>query len=135
MIPTTGGIYNKAGRGYPDVSAVGDNGVVVNAGEQVLEGGTSMATPLFAGILTRINEQRIAAGKSPIGFANPALYANPAMFHDITVGNQAKGGPNGDSGASACGNKGFSAVAGWDPVTGLGTPNFPALLEYFLSLS
>ncbi|KAL7905061.1 peptidase S8/S53 domain-containing protein [Trichoderma velutinum] len=134
VIPTTGGIYNKAGRGYPDVSAVGDNGVVVNDEQQVLEGGTSMATPLFAGILTRINEERIAASKSPIGFANPALYANPSMFNDITVGNQAKGGPNGDSGASACGNKGFSAVAGWDPVTGLGTPNYPALLEYFLGL-
>ncbi|KAM0262586.1 hypothetical protein ACHAQJ_001631 [Trichoderma viride] len=135
VIPTTGGIYNKAGRGYPDVSAVGDNGVVVNEGEQTTEGGTSMATPLFAAILTRINEERIAAGKSTIGFANPALYSNPAMFNDITVGNQAKGGPNGDGGASACGNTGFSAVTGWDPVTGLGTPNYPALLEFFLSLS
>ncbi|RFU77057.1 peptidase s8 s53, subtilisin kexin sedolisin [Trichoderma arundinaceum] len=135
VIPTSGGIYNKAGRGYPDVSAVGDNGVVVNEEEQVLEGGTSMATPLFAAILTRINEERIAVGKSPIGFANPALYNNPAMFNDITVGNQAKGGPNGDTAASACGNKGFSAVTGWDPVTGLGTPNYPVMLEYFLSLS
>ncbi|KAL6864652.1 subtilisin-like protein [Trichoderma novae-zelandiae] len=135
VIPTTGGIYNRAGRGYPDVSAVGDNGVVVNEEEEVLEGGTSMSAPLFASILTRINEERMAAGKSPIGFANPALYANPSMFHDITVGNQAKGGPNGDSGASACGNTGFSAVSGWDPVTGLGTPNYPALLEYFLGLS
>lgn len=135
VIPTSGGIYNKAGRGYPDVSAVGDNGVVVNKEQQTLEGGTSMATPLFAAILTRINEERIAAGKSTIGFVNPALYNNPAMFNDITVGNQAKGGPNGDSGPSACGNTGFSAVAGWDPVTGLGTPNYPALLEYFLSLS
>ncbi|TFA98341.1 Tripeptidyl-peptidase sed1 [Trichoderma ghanense] len=134
VVPTTGGIYNRAGRGYPDVSAVGDNGVVVNKEEEVLEGGTSMSAPLFAGILTRINEERIAASKSPIGFANPALYANPSMFHDITVGNQAKGGPNGDSGASACGNTGFSAVVGWDPVTGLGTPNYPALLEYFLGL-
>ncbi|KAL7805628.1 subtilisin-like protein [Trichoderma gracile] len=135
VIPTSGGIYNRAGRGYPDVAAVGDNGVVVNKEEEVLEGGTSMSAPLFAGILTRINEERIAAGKGPIGFANPALYANPSMFHDITVGNQAKGGPNGDSEASACGNTGFSAVAGWDPVTGLGTPNYPALLEYFLGLS
>jgi tripeptidyl-peptidase-1 len=94
-----------------------------------------MSAPLFAAILTRINEERIAAGKSTIGFANPALYANPAMFNDITIGNQAKGGPNGDGAASACGNTGFSAVTGWDPVTGLGTPNYPALLEYFLSLS
>lgn len=135
MIPTTGGIYNKAGRGYPDVSAVGDNGVVFNEGEQVIEGGTSMSAPLFAAILTRINEERINAGKSPVGFVNPALYSNPSMFNDITVGNQSKGGPNGDSGASACGNTGFSAVTGWDPVTGLGTPNYPEMLTYFLSLS
>ncbi|GFP58602.1 tripeptidyl-peptidase sed1 [Trichoderma asperellum] len=135
VIPTTGGIYNKAGRGYPDVSAVGDNGVVVNEGEQVLEGGTSMSAPLFAAILTRINEERITAGKSPVGFVNPALYSNPSMFNDITVGNQAKGGPNGDGAASACGNTGFSAVTGWDPVTGLGTPNYPEMLTYFLSLS
>ncbi|EHK50837.1 hypothetical protein TRIATDRAFT_145909 [Trichoderma atroviride IMI 206040] len=135
VIPTTGGIYNKGGRGYPDVSAVGDNGVVVNEGEQVLEGGTSMSAPLFAAILTRINEERINAGKSPVGFVNPALYSNPSMFTDITVGNQAKGGPNGDGAASACGNTGFSAVSGWDPVTGLGTPIYPEMLTYFLSLS
>ena len=33
-----------------------------------------------------------------------------------------------------CGTKGFSAVPGWDPVTGLGTPNFPKMLKYYLSL-
>lgn len=29
---------------------------------------------------------------------------------------------------------GFKAVSGWDPVTGLGTPNFPKMLEYYMNL-
>jgi tripeptidyl-peptidase-1 len=33
-----------------------------------------------------------------------------------------------------CGSGGFQASEGWDPVTGLGTPNYPRMLEYFLSL-
>lgn len=33
-----------------------------------------------------------------------------------------------------CDTVGFSAVPGWDPVTGLGTPNFPKMLAYYLSL-
>lgn len=84
-----------------------------------------MAAPLVAGIFNRINEERIAAGKGPIGFANPTLYAHPEMFNDITKGNQAGGG---------CGTNGFSAVAGWDPVTGLGTPRYADMLEVFMAL-
>ncbi|QUC21684.1 uncharacterized protein UV8b_05927 [Ustilaginoidea virens] len=133
-IPTTGGIYNRAGRGYPDVAALGDKAVIVVNGKFSTSGGTSMSAPLVAAIFTRINDERIKAGKKPIGFANPALYKNPSMFNDVTQGNQAKGGPDGDSKPSACGNKGFSAVRGWDPVTGLGTPNYPAMLEYFLKI-
>lgn len=33
-----------------------------------------------------------------------------------------------------CGTLGFQAVEGWDPATGLGTPNYPKMLELFLSL-
>lgn len=75
-------------------------------GEEGLIGGTSAATPLFASILTRINEERLAAGKSVVGFVNPTLYANPGAFHDITIGNN-----------SECDTDGFFAVTGWDPVT------------------
>ena len=92
-----------------------------------------MAAPIAAAVFTRINEERIAAGKPVIGFVNPTLYQNPGMFNDITVGDQSKGGPNGDGNPSACGNNGFSAVEGWDPVTGLGTPNYPAMLKVFLA--
>lgn len=118
-----GGIYNRNGRGYPDVSAIGDNVVIFNGGAPTLIGGTSAATPVFASILTRINEQRLLAKKSTVGFVNPTLYANPGAFHDITVGNN-----------SGCGTSGFFAAKGWDPLTGLGTPDFPKLLSVFLAL-
>lgn len=50
-------------------------------------------------------------------------YANPQVFHDITTGNN-----------PGCNTNGFSASEGWDPVTGLGTPNYPALLDVFMNL-
>ncbi|KAJ6086305.1 hypothetical protein N7486_010586 [Penicillium sp. IBT 16267x] len=116
-----GGIYNRIGRGYPDVSAVGDNVIIYNKGLPTSIGGTSASAPVFASILTRINEERLAAGKSTVGFVNPTLYANPNAFFDITTGNN-----------SGCGTAGFYAAEGWDPVTGLGSPNYPALLKVFL---
>ncbi|KAG8410000.1 hypothetical protein J3458_019071 [Metarhizium acridum] len=127
-LPTLGGIYNRGGRGYPDISAIGDNGVVVVGGEQGTSGGTSMSAPLVAAIFNRINEERLNIGKSPVGFINPALYKaySKNAFNDITKGDQPGGG--------GCGTTGFSAASGWDPVTGLGTPKYTQLLEYFLSL-
>ncbi|KAI0683196.1 hypothetical protein BC835DRAFT_1296691, partial [Cytidiella melzeri] len=62
------------------------------------------------------NDGLISAGRSPLGFLNPFLYANPSAFHDITTGSN-----------PGCGTDGFAAATGWDPVTGLGTPNFAAL--------
>ncbi|PMD36236.1 subtilisin-like protein [Hyaloscypha variabilis F] len=119
-----GGIYNRAGRGYPDVSAVGDNIIIFNMGMPTLIGGTSASAPVFASILNRINEERIAAGKSTVGFVNPTLYANPQVLHDITTGTN-----------PGCNTNGFSAAKGWDPLTGLGTPNYPAMLSLFMSLA
>ena len=120
---TKGGLYNRAGRGYPDVSAVGDNVVIFNNGAPTLIGGTSASAPVVGAILNRINEERIAVGKGPVGFVNPTFYAHPEAFHDITIGNN-----------SGCGTPGFYAASGWDPVTGLGTPNYPALLKVFMAL-
>ena len=72
-IGANGGIFNSIGRGYPDVSAVGDNIVIFNKGAPTLIGGTSASAPIFAALLNRINEERIAAGKSTVGFVNPTL--------------------------------------------------------------
>ena len=74
-----------------------------------MSGGTSASTPIFASIVNRINDYRLHEGKNPIGFINPALYSNPGMLNDITNGTN-----------PGCDTVGFSAVEGWDPVTGLG---------------
>lgn len=115
-----GGIYNRIGRAYPDVAAVGDNVLIFNKGLPTLIGGTSASAPVFASLLTRINEERLAANQSTVGFVNPVLYSHPEVFHDITQGNN-----------PGCGTSGFAAAKGWDPVTGLGTPNFPELMKLF----
>ncbi|KAM0816600.1 putative Peptidase S53 domain-containing protein [Seiridium cardinale] len=120
---TSTGVYNRDGRGIPDVAANGDNIAVYVKGRLGTEGGTSASSPIFAAVVTRINEERLAAGKSPVGFVNPTLYENPDVLNDIVTGNN-----------PGCGTKGFSCAKGWDPVTGLGTPNYPKMLDLFLSL-
>ena len=75
-------------------------------------GGTSASSPTVAGLFSLINDARIAAGKPPMGFANPFIYQNAAAFTDITQGD----------------NTGWQCDEGWDPVTGLGTPKFDRLL-------
>ena len=118
-------VYNNTGkaRGFPDVAAIGLNVATVFNGTTYGVGGTSASSPIFAGIVTLLNEARIAAGKGPIGFLNPTMYANPDAFNDITIGNN-----------PGCGTAGFNATPGWDPVTGLGTPNFGKLKQIFLAL-
>ena len=111
-------------RGYPDVSANGANYVVAVDGSLQLVYGTSASAPVFGSIITLINNQRISAGKSAVGFINPVLYANPSAFTDITSGTN-----------QGCGTNGFTAVSGWDPVTGLGTPIYSSLLAVFQALS
>ncbi|MCJ1395521.1 hypothetical protein MMC18_008407 [Xylographa bjoerkii] len=118
-----GGLYNRIGRGYLDVSANGVNTAVYIRNTFNLSGGTSASAPVLAGIVSRVNEERLAIGKKTEGFINPALYSNPWVLNDITAGH-----------SIGCETQGFDATEGWDPVTGLGTPNYPKMLELFLSL-
>ncbi|EMD00234.1 hypothetical protein BAUCODRAFT_119783 [Baudoinia panamericana UAMH 10762] len=120
---TSDGLYNRNGRGIPDVAANGDNIAVYARGRLATQGGTSASAPIFAALVTRINEERISAGKGPIGFINPVLYQHPEILNDIVNGTN-----------PGCGTSGFDAVPGWDPVTGLGTPNYPKMLSLFMSL-
>ena len=122
-IGKNGGVYNRGGRAIPDVSANGAYLITYNQGINGQFFGTSLATPLWAAIIAMINAERGAAGKGPVGFVHPTLYQNPQVFHDITVGCNA-----------GCNTSGFPAVQGWDPSTGLGTPNYPALSKLFNSL-
>lgn len=73
----TGGVFNRGGRAYPDVAAVGDRQVVLYGGTWTTVGGTSLSAPIVASILTLINEKRLAAGKPTVGFVNPVLVSQP----------------------------------------------------------
>ncbi|CAK7275494.1 hypothetical protein SEPCBS119000_006718 [Sporothrix epigloea] len=117
------GVFQIGGRGYPDVSAIGDYFLIFWEGKWVYTGGTSLSAPLWGAMLNLVNEERIAHSKRPVGFVNPVLYANPGVFNDITVGSN-----------PGCGTDGFPAAKGWDPVTGLGTPNYHRLLDVLMQL-
>ncbi|KAH9857435.1 family S53 protease [Lenzites betulinus] len=115
---TNSGKFNTSGRAFPDVSTQGVDFEIVVDGRTEGVDGTSCASPTFAAIISLVNDQLIAAGKSPLGFLNPFLYSTGASaFTDITSGSN-----------PGCNTNGFPAKAGWDPVTGLGTPNFAKLL-------
>ncbi|KAL7945381.1 peptidase S8/S53 domain-containing protein [Trichoderma barbatum] len=117
------GRYNRGGRGYPDVSAVGQNFIIWVGNGTMLAQGTSASAPVFAGMITRINSFRMNAGRKPVGFINPMLYQHREAFNDITSGHN-----------QGCNTTGFSAVKGWDPITGLGTPDYSKLKEVFLRM-
>jgi tripeptidyl-peptidase-1 len=117
--------FNSTGRATPDVGALGDEHFqVVNGGRTISVGGTSASTPTFSGIVTLLNDIRLNAGKSTLGFLNPFLYGITAdgAFFDVVEGDN-KNTRCCISGA----NDGFECAKGWDPVTGLGTPNFDVL--------
>ena len=92
-------------------------------------GGTSASAPLFASIIAMLNVASIQKTGKTLGFLNPFLYKmaadEPSAFHDITVGDNKCT----EYGCYAtC--EGYQTAAGWDPVTGLGTPNFEKMLAY-----
>jgi len=115
--------YNQTGRGFPDVSTVGENFWIFCQGLDQPVDGTSCSAPTFSGIVSLLNDARISAGKRPLGYLNQIFYQHPEVFTDIVKGSN-----------PGCGTRGFPAAVGWDPVTGLGTPKFPALLDLVLSL-
>ncbi|KAI0738978.1 peptidase S8/S53 domain-containing protein [Daedaleopsis nitida] len=115
---THSGRFNVSGRAFPDVSAQGVNFLINVTGRNILSSGTSASAPTFASIVALLNDELLNEGKSPLGFLNPLLYAKgAAAFNDITTGSN-----------PGCGTDGFPAQPGWDPVTGLGTPDYDKLL-------
>ncbi|KAK6988700.1 family S53 protease-like protein [Favolaschia claudopus] len=120
------GKFNPENRAYPDLSLQGWN-FLIQLGAQVGGvSGTSASSPSVAGMIALINDRLLAAGKPVLGFLNPFLYANPSAFNDITIGHNSGDACRADTAA-------FDAAVGWDPVSGLGTPNFPDLLAAALA--
>ncbi|KAF8142408.1 family S53 protease-like protein [Mycena galopus ATCC 62051] len=112
--------FNASGRGYPDVALQGFNFEIMYKGDLEPITGTSASTPLFASIIALVNDQLLAARKPVMGFLNPFIYANPDVFTDIISGYNS-------------GYSGFNATAGWDPLTGMGSPIYSKLLAAALA--
>ncbi|KAF1958205.1 tripeptidyl-peptidase-like protein [Byssothecium circinans] len=127
------GLYNPKGRGFPDVAAQGRSFLVIDKGRKISVGGTSASAPVIASIVGLLNNARLSAGKPALGFLNPWLYSQGVNgMNDITGG-----GSTGCTGRSIYSGlptpfvpfASWNATAGWDPVTGLGTPDFGKLLK------
>jgi subtilase family serine protease len=119
--------YNATNRAFPDVSALGHGFPISWNGQWQGVDGTSASTPVFAAIVSLLNSHRLNSKKSVLGYLNPVMYkayeTDPTTFHDITTGNNF-------CTEYCCATYGYYATKGWDPLTGLGTPNFPKLLSY-----
>jgi subtilase family serine protease len=134
------GFVANAMRGVPDVSYSGDvnngllvawsGGVAANEGTFYLFGGTSAGSPQWAAITALADQQNHHSA----GDINNQLYAishGPlynSVFHDVTSGNNTVSLT--DTAGNTVNITGYSATRGWDPVTGLGTPDVAHLLQY-----
>jgi kumamolisin len=100
-------------RGVPDVAGNADPETGYNIlvdGQQMVVGGTSAVAPLWAALALLLSQKL----NRRLGFISPTLYTqDDGDFRDITVGN----------------NGAYSAAAGWDPCTGLGSPLGAQLLQ------
>ena len=143
------GVPNDFARDVPDIAlAAGSNhdgylfcsqGFCTNgfrdaAGNLDVSGGTSVATPAFAGILALL-EQKL---NTSLGNANPVIYglANSSyaasVFHDITTGNNAGPCTAGSTGCPASGSIGYSASTGYDLASGWGSVDALHLISDWL---
>jgi subtilase family serine protease len=123
------GVINSTNKGSttlrngPDVSANANFTFYVCADQTTCTanefGGTSFAAPMWAGYIALANQQLANNGEATLGFLNPTIYSQNITssystdFHDIT---------SGTSGS-------FSAVTGYDLVTGWGSPNGIGLIN------
>jgi len=129
---------NISGRGYPDAATIGFNLFVIWGGQIVPIGGTSSSGPILAGIFALLNDIRLNNNLPTIGLVTPLLYAlqdtRPIYFRDIVVGDNRDGDlqDRGSPYPTFC-PYGYTTHPGWDPVTGLGTPNFQYLSQAFSS--
>jgi hypothetical protein len=131
-INMTTNLGSRAVRNLPDVAMTADKiWLRWNNGSTENVGGTSAATPLWAGFMALVNQQALKNGKPLVGFANPKIYAlgktaeYAFAFHDITTGDNRTGNTPSQ----------YTAVAGYDLCTGWGTPAGQRLINDLAGVS
>ena len=109
------------GRGLPDVAANAAGYRLIVGGKEIPVSGTSAVTPLCAGLIALMNQSLAEKGGNSVGFLNPLIYGpvGSGAFKEIVEGNNDIDGTL----------KKYSARAGWDACTGLGSPDGMKLLQ------
>jgi uncharacterized protein (TIGR03437 family) len=137
------GVPNDNARDLPDVALAAsfnhDGFYVIRNGAAITTGGTSASAPVFAGILTLLNQYVVSNGTQSqpgLGNVNPALYRLAAtttgVFHDITVGSNIVPCATGTLDCPN-GSMGFNAGPGYDLASGLGSVDVSRLLNQWNS--
>jgi len=104
------GVVPGSARGVPDIAFDADpasGALFIVNGSQTSDGGTSLSAPLFAGTWARLESAHSNGLGFPAGwfYSHGATSPEPSMFHDVTTGS----------------NGAYTASAGWDYTTGLGS--------------
>src|SRR5579871_943494 len=123
------GVPGDNGRHVPDVSLAAsadhDGYMVYTGGSLQVFGGTSVAAPAFAGMVSLLNQSLVSSGaQAGLGNINPVLYmmaqTTPSAFHDVTMGNNIV--------TLSCSSRrcsaspvGYNAGVGYDSASGLGS--------------
>ena len=130
--------YPNLGREVPDVSASADYTrypyLIYDTdqfGGWSQNGGTSAATPLWAGVIALVDAECVSVGVSRVGFANPILYADaaqhPTDFYDVTAATGSGIGTPPNIDVTGANRGAYPATTGYDMATGLGSPHGSAL--------
>jgi hypothetical protein len=133
-VATTANQGSASYRNFPDVAMLANPTIwwYFKDGIGSTVGGTSAASPLWAGFMALVNQQAAVSGHPPAGFVNPAIYAlgkglraaYTACFHDLTSGSTFNSqNPNR-----------FSAEVGYDLCTGWGTPTGINTINYLAGI-
>ncbi|MGA7423433.1 MAG: S53 family peptidase, partial [Candidatus Sulfotelmatobacter sp.] len=121
------GVPADGKRDVPDValSSAGHDGYLIyQNGELYVVGGTSAASPSFAGVMALVVQNTAARqGNASVAFyslASKQRAGGASVFHDTTIGNN-----------SVPGQAGFNATVGYDQATGLGSINGSILVNHW----
>ncbi len=113
----------------PDLVTEGHRWIMYSDGEPTTVSGTSMSSPVFAALVSIMNEDRLDRGQPGFGFLNPWLYA-AAYDCDDCFNKVTAPGFNGCTEETCCSEGFYSSDSVWDSTTGLGRPNVTALLVW-----